>query len=393
MKKVFLALAAALVVGIVPAAASLSSSSSPVKKPGVFKTRAISFLAADGSRAAVVTDGPVAKKSFGTWCYRVVVWNVATRKWTRINPDVCPGSSAVNVILGLALAGKRVAWLEGVGGNSLELGVTARDLGAKKNVDISGFTSNSNGAEGYPDGGYVGNLVGKGNALAFSYWSVCTAIPEGAVDDIASCNQPAPGARDILIYSDQWLVGVVGKKSTTIAQAPDSEGDWTSNLETIFTHDSIPTAVWVDAGRIVAQPNSGGPITIYSAKGTVLKTIAVPNGASSGTVLQGSQLATLSNGHLYVYDVSSGALKKTIPLQATALRDLQKGIAVYLNGRSIHVLRLSDGKQFKLTLPGKGFVDAQIEAPGLYYVYNLAKGTSKGHIVFVPFATVLKKLR
>jgi hypothetical protein len=357
----------------------------------VFKTQAISFLAADGSRAAVVSGEPV-NKTLRTWCYRVVVWNVATRKWTKISSGVCPHSSAVNEILGLALAGKRVAWLGGVGGNRLDLGVTVRDLGTRKNIGVSGFAESSNGAEGYPDGGYIGNLVGKGNSLVFSEWNVCSAVPEGAEDDLATCNQPAPGTKEILIYGDQKLVEVVGKTSTTIARAADAEGDWTSDIKTISAQESIPTAVWVDAGRIVVQPRSGGPLTIYSAKGAVLKTIAIPNGTSSGTVLQGSQLATLLDGNLKVYDVSSGALEKTIPLQATALRDLEKGIAVYLNGRSIHVLRLSDGKQFKLTLPGKGFVDAQIEASGLYYVYNLAKGASKGHIVFMPFATVLKKL-
>lgn len=391
MKRVRLALAVALAVGMVAAVAAASPSSSPVKKTRVLKTRAISFLAADGSRAAVVTGEPI-NKTFGIWCYRVVVWNVATRKWTQINSGVCPNSSAVNGMLGLALAGKRVAWLSGVGGNSLDLGVTIRDLGTKKNVGVSGFASNSNGAEGYPDGTYVGNLVGKGSVLVFNHWSVCSAVPQGAEDDLATCDQPAPGAQEILIYSDQRLVKVVGKKSVTIVRAPDAEGVWTSDIKTISAQESIPAAVWIDAGRIVVQPHSGGAITIYSVKGVVLKTIAIPSGASSGTVLQGSQLVTLQDGNLEVYDVSSGTLRKTIPVEATVLRDLEKGIVVYLHGRSIHVLRLSDGKQFKLTPPGKGFVDAQIEAPGLYYVYNLAKGKGKGRIVFMPFATVLKKL-
>ena len=62
MKKVFLALAAALAVGIVAAAASPSISSSPVKKPGVFKTRAISFLAADGSRGPAAPTAGTAKR-------------------------------------------------------------------------------------------------------------------------------------------------------------------------------------------------------------------------------------------------------------------------------------------------------------------------------------------
>lgn len=389
---VFVAAVAVLAIAIFPAV-STSLSSSTMQKTRVFRTRTISLLAADGARAAVVTAGPIIDKVGRVSCYRVVTWDVPKRKWLRISTDVCPNSSPVNEILGLALAGERVAWLSGVGGNSLDLTVTVRNPGAKKSIRVSGLAENSNGAEGYPDGSYVGNLVGKGNLLVYNGWSVCSAVPVGGEDDLATCNEPAPGAEEILIYSNQSLLEVVGSKSVTIARAPDIQSAETSDIARISAQQSL-AAVWVDAGRIAVQPQPGGNVTLFSTKGAVLKTIAVPDGAFAGTVLQGAQLLTLRNGNLELYSVVTGGLVKTIPAAPLSrLRDLYKGVAVYLSGRHIHVLRLSDRKQLTLTPPGKGFVDARIEAQGLYYAYNLAKGVDNGRIVFIPLPEVLKMLR
>jgi len=41
--------------------------------------------------------------------------------------------------------------------------------------------------------------------------------------------------------------------------------------------------------------------------------------------------------------------------------------------------------------PGKGSVDAQIEASGLYYSYSYRSGHARGRVAVVPFARVLQK--
>jgi hypothetical protein len=153
------------------------------------------------------------------------------------------------------------------------------------------------------------------------------------------------------------------------------------------------SVVAVDAGRIATQQPDGS-VTVYSATGSVLKKIAVPTGKISGFALQGSQLATVHDGKLELYDVNSGTLTKTIPLAAgSVLHDLQNGLAVFTSGRKIHVLRLSDGKKLTFSPPGKDSVDAQIESSGLFYSYSYKSGRAPGRVVFVPFATLLSKLR
>jgi hypothetical protein len=396
MSKVCLIALAVLVVGAVPAAASRSSShlaSSSSKKAQTFKTRRISFLAADGSRAAVVTDGPIVNKVFGIYCKRIAVWNVAGGGSTQLNSGVCVNSSVINKVFGFALAGRRVAWINGDGGNSLQIGVSVYDLGEKMYVGAGPFGYSSNGAEGIPDGSYVWNLAGKGGLIAFNYWSVCTAYPAGTPDEGApSCGEPAPGDEKTLVYSDQRVIEFAGNASSTIATAPSLQTTWTADIGSIAESHSLPV-VWVDGGRVLVQ-SSVSAMTIYSARGSITTQItAAPSTIFADTVLQGSRLLTSWGNKLALYNASSGAFVKTVRVERyVVLRDLQNGLAVYLTGRRIHVLRLSDGKRFALTPPGKGFVDAQIEAPGLFYAYNMAKGIRRGRIAFIPRSKVVKRL-
>ena len=396
MKSALPALAVVLAVVLVPAAASRPVSSAPVKKARTFKTRAISFLAADGTRVAAVTSGPITDKVFRSYCERVGVWNVAkkTSKPVLFKTGVCPHESAVNKMLGLAVAGKRIAWLGASGGNSLEMGIGVVTLGAKKGrVVTAASASNQNGAEEYPDGTYVGNLAGKGSLLAFNYWGICTAVPLGGEDDMASCGQPAPGGEEVEFLTDQQLRKVVGKKSAAIAAAPNRQMGTFDYGDGGSTDHALP-AVWVDGGRILVQ-QSDTQLTIYSAGGSVLKQItAVPSTTFTNTVLQGSQLLTSrSNNTLALYNAHTGAFVKTVRVKGNdvELRDLQSGLAVYLDYNHLHVVRLADGKRFTLTL-SENLVDARIEAAGLYYAYNVGKGAYRGRVAFVPFAKVVKKL-
>ena len=376
MRKAWLALVILIAVGSLSASASTSSAKNVVLRTQGY----VVHIAADGSRVAVATEFSKVNK-----CDRVVVWNPIKRTHTKIITSVNCESGGINDIPEIALAGKRVAWLEALGGNELELYLRSRVLGHGKTKTIAS-AYNGNGAEESPDGSYLENVLGDGALLAFDSWSVCTAYPAGSDIDPSEpqCKAQAPGNKTVSRYSAQKLLKVTNDKRVEIASAPDV---YASGLKTMSL-----TVVAVDAGRIATQQPDGS-VTTYLATGRVLKKIAVPTGKFSGFALQGSQLATVRDGKLELYDVDSGTLTKTIPLAAgSALCDLQNGLAVFTQGRKIRVLRLSDGKKLTFSSPGKGSVDAQIESSGLFYSYNYKGGRSPGRVVFVPFATLLNTL-
>jgi hypothetical protein len=91
-----------------------------------------------------------------------------------------------------------------------------------------------------------------------------------------------------------------------------------------------------------------------------------------------------------VYDVASGARLLTGSLPAGyRLTDVSGGIAVLRRGRSVLVLRLSDGHSI-LLWPEQGPVQAAIEAPGLYYSYATPDG--RGRLELIPYAELERRL-
>ena len=58
------------------------------------------------------------------------------------------------------------------------------------------------------------------------------------------------------------------------------------------------------------------------------------------------------------------------------------------------LVRLADGKSISFPLASKvatRLVDAKLTAAGLFYAYNVAKGTAKGRIVFEPTSRLLAR--
>jgi hypothetical protein len=290
----------------------------------------------------------------------------------------------VNEVPEVAIAGKRIAWLEAVGGNNLDLTVKRHVLGGGATKIVSSFAENGYGAGETADGDWVGRLAGDKNLIAYDSWHVCTAYPAGSEVDGPHCERPAPGATTDYLLSDQKLLKVVGQSSVEIATEPDVRSDQ-------FQTPS-PAVVAVDTGRIAVQAETGA-VTLYSPAGDVQAQVPVPAGSFSGTALRLFRLATVRDGNLEYYHVVSGALLKSIPLEDGAvLRDLHNGLAVYLVGRTVHVLRVMNETEAVYSPPGQGTVDAQIEGSGLFYSYNFANKNKHGRIVFVPLAKVVRKL-
>jgi len=408
MRITWLGIAALLAAGSIPAAASTPSSggiravaSSASAGIRVLRTRQpVRHIAADGSRVAVATTTD--KQSI---CDRIVVWSPTKRSSVSFKTGVCNDVSTIDDIWGLALAGKTALWLEAGGGNWIELGVFSHTLGSKKTKLVSPSASYSLSAyESYNYGPYsfLGNLFGAGNLLVFNSWTACMEVPVGW--EGATCPQSASGGDTVMLYSNQKLFKVAKGKGVEIASAPNTQIGVTGIVSVGSDRDAVavaPAVVAVDAKRIAAQ-NPDGSVTIYSAKGAVLQSIPIPSGTFSGFALQDSQLVTIRDDKLELYNVSSGRLVKTISVAAgSRLRDLQNGLAVYVSKLKVHVLRLSDKRGVTYSPPGKGTVDAQIEPSGLFYSYNTKSEVylmrfpntkSPGRVVFVPYAKVLKEL-
>ncbi|MGD0272314.1 MAG: hypothetical protein ABSB96_01060 [Gaiellaceae bacterium] len=381
MRRGWLVLATLLAVGSLAASASPSTGGT-----GELRTRGyVTGISADGFRVAAATS------NLAYSCDRIVVWNPVRKTITTVDTRLnCPAERPLMPVLEVTIAGNRVAWLATESGNGFYLGLNTRVLGAKKTTDVVG-SDVSVTLGGYPDGDWIGNIVGHGSVLVYDRWHVCTAWPATETPFPEGCDQPASGDRKYYVFSKQELLEAVGGKSVVIASAPDVETASYKYVGRLIPPRSL-AVVSIDAGRIATRDPSG-EVTIYSAKGAVLEQIAVPSGHFAGTALQGSQLVTLRDDNLEVYSVSSGALVKTIPLAAgSVLRDLQSGLAVYVVGRKVHVRRLSDGKDIAYSPPGKGSVYAQIESSGLFYSYNFPGGRDHGRIAFVPYAKLLKKL-
>ena len=65
--------------------------------------------------------------------------------------------------------------------------------------------------------------------------------------------------------------------------------------------------------------------------------------------------------------------------------DAHSGIAAYAVGRTVHVLRLADGKDAVLATAPRAIAALQIEGPGIAYAYNTVRGTRDvGNLAFVP---------
>ena len=384
MKISWAAIAALLAVGSLPAAASPSTGASRVLRT----KQPVRLIAADGSRIAVATT----TQKEGV-CDRIVVWSPSQKSSPYFKTGACNDSSTGDDIQELALAGNTVLWLETGGGIWRELGVYRHTLGTKTAESVS--PTGTYPLDGYEEDDYgpfnfIGNLFGAGNLVVFNSWTACMEIP--VAESGATCPQSAPGNEPVLLYSEQKLLKVEHGKGVEIASAPDTQTAATTLMSPDNTVAAIAAVVAVDAKNVAVQ-NPDDSVTIYSAGGAVVRSIPIPPGTFSGFALQGSQLVTIRNGRLELYSVSSGKLMKTISVPgASQLYGLQKGLAVYIDYR-VRVLRLSDRKVVSFAPLRSDFVGAQIAASGLYYAYNNGlSGHAPGRVVFVPLASVLKKL-
>jgi hypothetical protein len=302
----------------------------------------IESIGMDGSRVAYAVQGVV--------CTKVFVWDVPTRAGALVSGKRTCGADSTSTgdgVAEIAVAGSRVAWIVNQGGNTESddhLYVSARPR-PKEKLLASAMRTGEVG--GKLTGGWLGGLVGDGDLLAFSDWRT-----DGAGNIVGATLRRAGAARPNTLSA--------GLQAYRAAAA--------------------------DRGRI-AVAREDGTVALYSRAGRLLRSI-VPTSLKE-VALQGGDLVVLTMSRtVEVYSASTGQRRATWPVKAPAAHlDIAAGRAVYAVWRTVHLLRLADGKDVALPAARRAVAGLEIEAPGIVYAYNTVKGIKDvGNLAFVPMA-------
>jgi hypothetical protein len=170
-------------------------------------------------------------------------------------------------------------------------------------------------------------------------------------------------------------------------------------------------ALSVAAGRILVR-RADGSLELRGATGGLLRRFAFRPGEVQAAVLDAAELVVLDRrgpGLAWrVYRPESGKLEHVLaarPTVATAIHptrtterplsdllDVERGVLAYAVGRTVHVVRLAEGREATFhppaaSVPGRPPVFVQLEPPGLYYAYDVS-GPPQGRVRFVPFGAI-----
>lgn len=325
----------------------------------VFTTRArITMLAADGNRAAVVTD-KLKKQD----CRQIVVWTAPRRKSRsfKLQDLGCRGDG----VGAIALGDRQVAWIEEGGGNNLELTVEVARLAGGRTRQIE-YVINGDRAGGDPSGEWVGQLLGGGSLLAYNYWTVECNPPPGY-----SCSDPW--------VANEKLVRISASRKSVVRSGPSSY-----------------VLKAVGGGRMAVETEDA--LTVLSPGGSLVAIVpAVTANPSRAVALSATRLAVEHSLTLDLFDLTSGAETGSIPLGPAALLRLvgvSSKLALLRGPRRLVLVRLSDGKLATLPLrpaATKGIVDARLTGTGLFYAYNVPRSVPTGRVVFEPTARLLAR--
>jgi WD40 repeat protein len=307
-------------------------------------TDPVEFIAADGRRALAYSRDSC----------RVQVWNSRTGRAVR-SPKLCPGEGADRI----ALAGRRLAWIVYWPANTeVSADLETARLGSNRVTHVSTTIAYSEGG-----GDTVANLVGNGRAIAFT-----------------SYHNPGPRER-----RRAWLL--LGRSG---APCPWTDSDETyppKHLCRPLRRAKGGETVSVDGGRILTRV-PGGAARLMSTGGRVLRTWRL--GRVLHAELGGRMLAVQRGASLTAYDSATGRKLRTRPMAADEgrrpyLLDVRNDIVVYATGGAVHLLRLSDGHDVALDLPGAAPpFNARLEGGGLFVTWNQMYVRRPGRLAFVP---------
>jgi hypothetical protein len=180
---------------------------------------------------------------------------------------------------------------------------------------------------------------------------------------------------------------------------------------TVFTNagrrswnlDEPPLGLSAGAPFAVARVASGAVERVDAATGVVDARWDYAKGEARAAKISGSQVVVLRVGQLDVYSSSRDTMRSwPVPaarsygddycgsvrcaLAALRLADFRGELAVYMEGRDLHVLRVTDGTDVVMRRPLVGPVHAQLESSGLFY-------SAGRKVFFIPRAQLDRRLR
>ena len=331
----------ALAAGAVPFAHG--SSGSGIRELGF--SDQVSEISADGASVAYDLYN-------GLSCDEITVWSPVTGSRLHVPPD----RDCTEISGDATLAGTRVLWQDGQSANTYtDFEVLTADAAQRQRPAVLYSYEYTHDDQDDKDYGTVaGPFAGKGSLLVFATTYEHVKGPD----------------------TNAKLWRVDGRRATLIRSGLDFY------------------SLSVDGGRIAGSAASD-QVLLMNASGRTIRTYDPGLERVDGVVLQGSDLAVVGAGEIVVLGATSGRVKvrRKLPPHVVSW-DYANGLAALVEITSIHVLRLSDGKDVRIarpTGPGLlGYDQVQIEPAGLYYTYSNKAG---GHVVFVPWNTVQQRLR
>ena len=169
--------------------------------------------------------------------------------------------------------------------------------------------------------------------------------------------------------------------------------------------------VAVDGGRIATE-HPDGRVFLVALDGRVVRVL--PRGGRAETPstyrarhaptlgLSGRDLLVLRDGRLSWYDAQTGRLRSTRSVGTrTVFAGVARGLAAYIDGRNVRVLRLRDGKRATFRPRGRD-VRAMLTTSGLFYASQappVPHGSIQRHlrnpatVAFVRWDEVERRLR
>jgi Tol biopolymer transport system component len=327
------------------------------------RTLTFSGFDVEGPPPAVVADGAraaVADESCGA-----LVWEPLRHRMRRMR-KLCSEPTLSDIVL----AGPRLAWLLRTNGNTEEHTElwTAR-IGAGARTGVTGASDFSDsGSSTHETGGRLYALRGGGGTIAFTFSRYGRAERRRAWLLLTQRGSKCPHG--------SW------KAKSLCRRLPGAK-------------DGVTSAV--DAHRVLTV-SPGGIARLVATSGRLLRQWTLGRGIAA-VRLQGRTLAVQRGAMLALYDTATGSKIRTRRLVSDegagpALLDVQGNLAVYGTGGAIHVLRLSDGRDLALALPGAAPpLDAQVEPSGLFVLWNRMYARRSGRLTFVPLRALERAIQ